>query len=66
MTLLLVIAAGVQAYPSFRKAENVGERIRQECEAIVSEISDLETLRPDSRRELVVKCLLESAVRGRR
>lgn len=46
----------------------MGQRIRRECEAIVSEIVVVEPRGLDSasRRDLVVKCLLESAIRGRR
>jgi len=67
LTVLLVIAAGIQAYPIFKREEDVGQRIRRECEAIASQLAavpgGLDAV--GTRREVVVQCLRDSA-RGRR
>ena len=69
MTLLLVIAACIQAYPIFRK-EDAGLRIRRECEAIMREAAAYSRSTDDSIDQStyeggVLSCLVESATKGR-
>jgi hypothetical protein len=73
LTLLLVLAAGLQVYPAFKKGETtapVGQRVRQECGAIMDEVADYAEKigRPITRDTFasgLLKCLIESASRGR-
>jgi hypothetical protein len=67
MTLLLVLAAGVQAYPIFKR-EDVGQRIRRECVAIMREaaaVAPRGEVTDQEFNDAVFTCLVTSATKGR-
>ena len=71
LILLLLVGAALQAaYPELRGTAAVGQRVRQDCTAIMDEIVDYaasmnQPMERQTYERGVLQCLLQSATRGR-